>query len=475
MKKQDTIPQSLIQEFRAGNVTLLIGSGISICAGLPSWSDLLLSVKGEVLTLTRLQQKLFRKLDPLQQAQYLYNECGRQLVLDTIVKHLHLAKSNASRIHSLIMALPFTKIVTTNWDSLFEDYWERIHSTPLVPIWKDEQVPLLSSHNAIIKIHGTVSDPASIVFAESDYYDAIYSNPLLQQIIGVMVATSTVLFLGYSFSDFDFKYVFNQVRRRLTKLSTNAYIFMPNHDLFYTQYYAKQGIRPIIYRARTKEDATYEFLRNLAEAVSVSASDSKTRMMILIRENRAMLPKAKGLLIRNRSNLGPLATPLRPRNKSLYGSEEITALEVEATRVFMDLLEHGASAKCILCLNTEWMLDIYPREEVLDRLNCLKSNLSKYADKVTVVDSGIPITSNIGIFGTEVCLESKKVGHNIKSYNRLHVTRSKDQVEEAVKSFDITFADIQKYNSIQAKSAGRPMPDFIAWRIDQILARISTP
>ena len=170
-----------------------------------------------------------------------------------------------------------------------------------------------------------------------------------------------------------------------------------------------------------------------------------------------MLERAwAGLTIRNHSNLGPLATPDAPLNPRLFGDDDITQLEIECAKNWKNLLDHGATAHCIVSLSDGIALSKYGVEDTINRLRTLKGNIVHYRTKVEVVDIGPPFDNNIDIYGTECCLKSEKFMLNTKSYSQLRVVRDFDEIRYEIGSFDRKFSELKLSN---LSEASRLFPD----------------
>jgi hypothetical protein len=164
------------------------------------------------------------------------------------------------------------------------------------------------------------------------------------------------------------------------------------------------------------------------------------------RENGAILTRANGLLIRNQSNLGPLATPNTPNNASLFGDREITQLEIDCAAHWKALLEHGAKGYCIISLGDVLAHAKYSAADTIQRLDTLQANIARYSAQVEVVDVGPPSDNNIDIYGTDCCLKSEKFMLSNKSYSRLRVVRDIDEIRDAIDNFDKKFLALKRSN-----------------------------
>ena len=449
--ENNIIPVALINEFKSENVILFIGSGLSNNAGLPTWSQLLELLRQQLVDLDEEGDKFYTDLDPNQKAQFLYDKSNKTAIIDEINEIFERSMED-SVIHKILVTLPVKTIITTNWDCLIEKYFADEPGINITPIWKNDQISMKINQQKLIKMHGDLQDPKSIIFSEDDYLDFLNDQSLLKEYISTIIATSTILFIGYSFSDFDFKLIFNYVRNRLQILKKPAYIFLPNGSDFHYQYLKERKLTPFIFRSVNHKAATEEFFNDLSLKVSIVALNPIDRLLIVDRETKAMLLKTDNLLLRNQSNLGPLSTPEKPKNESLFGDKEVTKLEIEIAKSWKKLIFKGAHAKCIICLNKNWILDINGTKDGLQRLETLKENIDRCGKSIEIVDIGMPITSNIGIHGKECCIESKKIGHRVKSYNKLMVFRKSNQINDAIDDFDKSYDETRKYNILMAKS-----------------------
>ena len=112
-------------------------------------------------------------------------------------------------------------IITTNWD----DYFERECAAQPFVTEKDWYLRE-SSDRRVFKIHGSIANPGSLVATEKDYRDC-YRN-LNQGLVGaelkMMLATKTVVFIGYSLRDSDFTAIYRLMKRRMGEMLPRSYV-----------------------------------------------------------------------------------------------------------------------------------------------------------------------------------------------------------------------------------------------------------
>lgn len=224
------MPDAVLQACHAGKLVVFAGAGISTESRMvvprPLYLEMLLELEDMDLIKSR-------PLFPQVMTAY-ENMHGRPALLQRIKKHLDYVKSfpnidgEASRFHKELSSLyTVSEIVTTNWD----DYFEReCGCQPFVTekdwaFWK-------SGERKVFKLHGSLSHPASLVATEADYARC-YRN-LNQGLMGAqlktMLATKTVVFVGYSFRDSDFESLYRLMKRKMGDLLPRAYIVNPSVD-----------------------------------------------------------------------------------------------------------------------------------------------------------------------------------------------------------------------------------------------------
>lgn len=137
-------------------------------------------------------------------------------------------RNSTARFHRELATIPYIDtIITTNWDSFFE---EECGALPFV-VPEDYAYWDLPGRR-VFKIHGSISNIGTIVATRRDY-EACYRR-LKRGVIGAtlqhLLATRTVVFVGYSLRDPDFVKLYQQLRRQLGDFIRRAYIVVPSED-----------------------------------------------------------------------------------------------------------------------------------------------------------------------------------------------------------------------------------------------------
>ncbi len=206
-------PASLVQYLTEGRCVLFVGAGLSASAGLPGWGDLLKGmlevIRGDDPTRSDLDelQRLFDLGRFLQVADYCKDRLGKTRYQEYLAERLQPTSTETPEAHQHISRLPFRAIVTTNYDSLLEDsYFFETRRRPKAPTHVDKDVLgtlLFDRAFFILKAHGDINRPATVVLTARDYREIIHQNPAFNAMFSALLMTNAVLFLGYSLGDPD--------------------------------------------------------------------------------------------------------------------------------------------------------------------------------------------------------------------------------------------------------------------------------
>jgi hypothetical protein len=149
------------------------------------------------------QQKRFAEL-----AGQCRDRLGRER-FNTLIKRM-LKANDVPDTHRDIVRTPYSCVVTTNFDNLLEEAYARYSGfgIPRAPTGAElvqQGTLLLDRSFFILKAHGDAARPETMVFTADDYRRVIHANPAFQAVLGGILLTHAVLFVGYSLSDTNFR------------------------------------------------------------------------------------------------------------------------------------------------------------------------------------------------------------------------------------------------------------------------------
>jgi hypothetical protein len=208
-------PPTLIKDLKESRCVLFAGSGLSKWADLPTWAELLNCMVNEVeqvdpeaFNRTELDD-LIAKGKLLEVADYCKDTLSPNQYYDILSNQLNSDNGEIPEPHKIIVNMPFSAVVTTNFDTLLELAWSKENNGLLkARTHKDTDVLgtlLFSNKFFLLKAHGDIDRPDTLVFTAQDYQEIIHSNLAFKAVFSAILLTKSILFIGYSLSDPDFR------------------------------------------------------------------------------------------------------------------------------------------------------------------------------------------------------------------------------------------------------------------------------
>lgn len=230
-------------------LVVFVGAGVSMNSGYPSWESLIIDfAKGLGVDMSEYSIDDYLKIP-----QYYYNLRKEKEYYDIVLNKFDI-KAEPNKIHELILDLRPAHIITTNYDDLIEKAANRKGDFFDV-VAKDSDLPYSINNKMIIKMHGDLKNK-NIVLKEDDYLSYFNNFQLIQNYIKSLISTHVVLFIGYSISDINVKYIFQWVKDILKKDFQQAYFIEGNKNKEFNQlefeYYRNRGVN-ILYTSACKD------------------------------------------------------------------------------------------------------------------------------------------------------------------------------------------------------------------------------
>jgi hypothetical protein len=214
--------QELAVFARDGKLVPFMGAGVSISAGGPTWETLIRHLAEGVEMSTEETKSLTRpNRSALDQAAYLrerYTEKARSIGDDSA--STFFGKAIAAAVSSeryglapaLLASLRTEQAITLNYDDLFEraaaDFDD---ARTVIP----GAVGATRSTKWLLKLHGSISEPASIVLTRDDYLGFNATREALSAIVKANLITHHLLFVGFGLADDHFHQIIHDVRQSL--------------------------------------------------------------------------------------------------------------------------------------------------------------------------------------------------------------------------------------------------------------------
>ncbi|RWE69848.1 SIR2 family protein [Mesorhizobium sp.] len=265
--------EQLAQSVKERRAILFVGAGVSMSVGLPSWQKLIEHMEDEL----GLDRDMVDMPEPSYQAlaeYYRLKNGGLGPLRSWMDREWSVSreKVKGSAIHKLIVSLDFPIIYTTNYDRNLEVAFE-VHDRPFVKVANAKDIAKVKGEVAqIIKYHGDFDDDASLVLAESDYFERLSFESPLDVKFRADALGRTILFIGYSMSDMNIRLLLYRLwetwrRSGYEKNRPKSLVFMPQPSVVQEAVLGCWGIDMLTEEANRPEDALVAFLSKLKDRV----------------------------------------------------------------------------------------------------------------------------------------------------------------------------------------------------------------
>jgi SIR2-like domain len=243
--------KNIVQAKEQNRLVVFAGAGVSKNSDIPFWSELIKQIQSQITISDN-------ETDQLKIAQLFYNLRDKKEYYDYIKKILLYKKAHYNPINEAILSLNPQHIITTNYDDLFEQVIHR-DSLQYDVIRQDSDFPNANLSTYLIKMHGCF-ETQNIVLTENDYLKYSQNFPLIESYLKGLFASRLVVFLGFSFSDINLKYIIQRVDSVLGNHKQPSYIYLdsPYNDLE-RNYLRNRQIIPIYFDEINKYLDDYGF------------------------------------------------------------------------------------------------------------------------------------------------------------------------------------------------------------------------
>ena len=243
--------QELAEIAKTGRLVPFMGAGTSVSAGAPTWADLIkLLAQSAGLSDDERTGLLTSGMDALDQAAYLRARHDTKLAEASARDGMHLPTFNEEIARlvnltryglapALLACLRTEQAITMNYDTLFETASHDIgDKRTVIP---DRAIG--GENKWLLKLHGSVTNPESIVLTRDDYLGYNTSRDALSAVVKANLITHHLLFVGFGLRDDHFHEIIHDVGRavpsdtaRTTGFATALTLFAnPLHDTLWNK------------------------------------------------------------------------------------------------------------------------------------------------------------------------------------------------------------------------------------------------
>ncbi|MCO5399191.1 SIR2 family protein [Ralstonia soli] len=211
-------PRRLVEDIARRRAVLFFGSGVSANARSadgksrpPTWAELLnaaaADMEAKAPQVANEVRTFVERGDVLTAAEIVRRVLGPRKLTALLRRNLVTPQFRAAPIHDALIALDFRITLTPNFDSLYETRAMALNPSAVVCHYSDRSVAtrLRDEPDLIIKTHGSMSEPASLIFSRCDYIHARSRYRAFYGLVEALLRTYTFLFVGCGIDDSDMR------------------------------------------------------------------------------------------------------------------------------------------------------------------------------------------------------------------------------------------------------------------------------
>jgi SIR2-like domain len=420
----------------------LVGSGLSQASGIASWDEIVRVVKKFTADSSSTVNEV--DLDQFEAPDAFVGLTGSRQNLSSLLEEAVGRGFQPNPLHSLLAGIPFRTCLTTNWDSLLEDSLRASRRVNVIfddrtaRSWRESQA------HQVIKLHGSIHAPDSIVFGGNDYARLYQQPSVLMSLVRTLIATRPILAIGFGMRDPFLKSLLRSVAGDQGR--EHFVVVSESHvDSTRRQYLDSFGLTVI--RTQPSEGDPYgigSFLKELRLRTYTEASTRVERTALLIRETERMqhyLGSEK--VVRARASMGPLAVP-ETNELNVFGGNDIYEVENKLLDTVLQFVESKRGRLRLICCPLDggdhaarkgYSIGAYNA-----RLKAFAKRVRQMGPSVEVVTTTRPSDINDWIVGDLSLVESRKsLTKEGRLYEYARLETDPNVVSASIRRFDEEF------------------------------------
>lgn len=239
------IPEELLDDIRRGECVPIVGAGLSRNAILPPkcqmplWNDLGAEVA----------KRMGRPFsgNPTAALSEYCKQCSKFELVRLLRKSLHIRTARPGKVHNEFAKLPFRQVLTTNFDFLIERAYLSVGKSYL-PVVDEDLLPFgqPDGETRLIKMHGDLHHPRLMVVTEEDYDKFRDERAPMFHAVTNLLTNNSVLFLGYSIEDPDFRQIWRLVEQHVRAFRRPGYAILVGATNNQVDTYQRRGVTRVV-------------------------------------------------------------------------------------------------------------------------------------------------------------------------------------------------------------------------------------
>lgn len=263
-------PVALLDALRERRLVVFAGAGVSMGepACLPNFEQLADMIAEGTGKRRRENESPDRFLDELSDDRVKVHALAKRILSKDDLKHTKLHED----ILRIFNSADDVRIVTTNFDLLFEEARTSVFETPF-NVYDSHTQPPGSDFNGIVHVHGSVKREDEMVLTYKDFGEAyLLEKSWATQFLSSLFEKYTILFVGYSHGDT----ILNYLARALPPTDQKRFALVPDESE--TEHWDWLKIDRIPYPASGDHKALHEGVQKLADFINWRPSNWKEKI-----------------------------------------------------------------------------------------------------------------------------------------------------------------------------------------------------
>jgi len=208
-----SLPDALVDEIAERRCAIILGAGASAASksfdgstAPKNWTELLQAGISKIANEDDREaaKELLDKQAYLDAAQIMFDSLEAADFNSFINSEFKTPNFQPSEIHKLVLRIDPKIVITTNYDSIFENYAQQggaVNAYNVNHYYETHLInDLRSRERIIIKAHGCVTDPQKIILTRRQYFEARRNYPQFFSALDAIFLTHTLLFIGSGFA-----------------------------------------------------------------------------------------------------------------------------------------------------------------------------------------------------------------------------------------------------------------------------------
>ncbi|MER9372084.1 SIR2 family protein [Mesorhizobium sp. M0491] len=265
--------RALTARKRNGQVVPFIGAGMSISSGYSPWATFLLSLLGDAPQFRADVEAHLARGDYEEAAQMVHNTLGAGVFAEEIANQLGRHRPNTSGPVCLLPRLFDGEVLTTNFDYVLTHVYNGAQQ-PFTNEFcgvrlREARQRIGNDPHCLLRLHGEADAQEGRVLTRAEYDAAYNGGVTLTNILGALIGTRSLLFMGSSLQSDRTFIALRDIRAQNGDAPVRHYALLPlpneNERPARRAFLAEAEIHPIYYPADDHDSYIEDLLITLME------------------------------------------------------------------------------------------------------------------------------------------------------------------------------------------------------------------